>query len=136
MPLRSRSPSPLQDRNAPPRQPEWQSSAAACDRRWRIGDGAIDGVANLHVIDDETRLPIPGAALSVGGVDGITMATAWSSPTVGAQTVIAKATGALDAKVSAIATTGLDVQDFGLDADRDKRDRIAAQPRTRAAGAP
>lgn len=60
-----------------------------------IGDGAIDGVVNLHVIDDETRLPIPGAAVTVGGVDGITGADGLFVATgvVGAQTVIAKATG-------------------------------------------
>ena len=37
-----------------------------------IGDGAIDGVVNLYVIDDLTRQPVAGATVRVGGMDGMT----------------------------------------------------------------
>src|SRR5689334_23699115 len=40
-----------------------------------IGDGPIDGVVNLYVIDDATRDPIEGAEVSVGSVTGLTDAT-------------------------------------------------------------
>src|SRR6476646_9847198 len=40
-----------------------------------IGDGAIDGVVNLYVIDDVSRLPIGNATVRVGTVDGVTDAT-------------------------------------------------------------
>ena len=37
-----------------------------------IGDGPIDGVANIYVIDDKTREPIAGATVKVGTVEGMT----------------------------------------------------------------
>src|SRR6478609_7009016 len=37
-----------------------------------IGDGPIDGVAFIHVIDDATRMPVSGATVRVGTVDGTT----------------------------------------------------------------
>lgn len=37
-----------------------------------IGGGAIDGVVNLYVIDDSTRLPVSGATVRVGTVEGTT----------------------------------------------------------------
>jgi hypothetical protein len=40
-----------------------------------IGDGPIDGVVNLYVIDDATRDPIEGAEVSVGSITGLTDAT-------------------------------------------------------------
>ncbi|MDX2092486.1 MAG: hypothetical protein SFX73_31775 [Kofleriaceae bacterium] len=40
-----------------------------------IGDGPIDGVAYIHVIDDATRMPVSGAAVRVGTLDGTTDAT-------------------------------------------------------------
>lgn len=40
-----------------------------------IGDGPIAGVANVYVIDDATRTPIAGAAVTVGTVTGTTDAT-------------------------------------------------------------
>jgi hypothetical protein len=60
-----------------------------------IGDGAIDGVVNLYVIDDKTRMPIPNATVRVGSIDGVTDATGLfvATSVVGPQTVIAKATG-------------------------------------------
>jgi hypothetical protein len=60
-----------------------------------IGDGAIDGVVNLYVIDDRTRAPIPGATVRIGATDGVTDATGLfvADGAVGPQTVIAKATG-------------------------------------------
>jgi hypothetical protein len=42
------------------------------------------------------------------------------------------ATGVIDAKLSAIGATGLDVTHFELDADRGKLDRVAALPITLA----
>ena len=60
-----------------------------------IGDGAIDGVVNLYVIDDQTRKPIPGATVRVGTVDGTTDATGLfvARDLTGPQTVIARSTG-------------------------------------------
>jgi hypothetical protein len=60
-----------------------------------IGDGAIDGVVNLYVIDDVSRVPIPGATVRVGTAEGKTDATGLYIATgvTGPQTVIAKATG-------------------------------------------
>ena len=40
-----------------------------------IGDGPIDGVVNLYVIDDASRMPVTGATVRVGSVDGTTDAT-------------------------------------------------------------
>jgi len=58
-----------------------------------IGDGAIDGVVNLYVIDDVTRMPVAGATVRVGTIDGTTDATGLfvAEGVTGAQTVIAKA---------------------------------------------
>ncbi|HEY0193300.1 MAG TPA: hypothetical protein VGC42_19415, partial [Kofleriaceae bacterium] len=58
-----------------------------------IGDGAIDGVVNLHVIDDATRQPVAGATVQVGAVQGLTDATGLfvAEGVAGPQTVIAKA---------------------------------------------
>ena len=60
-----------------------------------IGDGAIDGVVNLYVIDDATRLPISGATVRVGGIDGTTDATGLfvANDVEGPQTISIKATG-------------------------------------------
>lgn len=60
-----------------------------------IGDGAIDGVVNLYVIDDDTRLPIANATVRVGAVSGLTDASGLfvARDVSGPQTVIAKATG-------------------------------------------
>lgn len=60
-----------------------------------IGDGAIDGVANLYVIDDNTRLPVVNATVQVGTVAGVTDATGLfiAAGVVGPQTVVVKATG-------------------------------------------
>jgi hypothetical protein len=60
-----------------------------------IGDGPIDGVANLYVIDDQTRAPIPGATVRIGTLDGKTDAAGLFVATgvTGPQTVIARATG-------------------------------------------
>lgn len=57
-----------------------------------IGDGAIDGVVNLYVIDDATRMPISGAAVKVGDLEGSTDDTGLfvAEGVVGPQTVIAK----------------------------------------------
>jgi hypothetical protein len=40
-----------------------------------IGDGPIDGVVNLYVIDDATRQPVANATVRVGEVNGTTDAT-------------------------------------------------------------
>jgi hypothetical protein len=58
-----------------------------------IGDGAIDGVVNLYVIDEATRDPISGATVRVGSVDGTTDATGLfiAEGVVGPQTVLVKA---------------------------------------------
>jgi hypothetical protein len=60
-----------------------------------IGDGAIDGVVNLYVIDDATRTPISGATVRVGDLEGTTDATGLfiANGVVGPQTVLAKASG-------------------------------------------
>jgi hypothetical protein len=59
-----------------------------------IGDGAIDGVVNLYVIDDATGDAVVGATVRVGSVDGTTDATGLfiAEGVVGPQTVIVKAT--------------------------------------------
>nr|HEX4317780.1 hypothetical protein [Kofleriaceae bacterium] len=58
-----------------------------------IGDGPIDGVAYVYAIDDATRQPIPGAAVSVGTVTGTTDATGLFTATgvTGAQDVVVTA---------------------------------------------
>lgn len=58
-----------------------------------IGDGPIQGVANLYVIDDATRDPIPGATVRVGDVEGTTDATGLfvAEGVTGPQTVVVKA---------------------------------------------
>ncbi|HEX5057833.1 MAG TPA: hypothetical protein VFV99_00680 [Kofleriaceae bacterium] len=60
-----------------------------------IGDGAIDGVVNLYVIDNVSHAPISGATVRVGDIDGTTDATGLfiADGVVGPQTVLAKATG-------------------------------------------
>ena len=54
-----------------------------------IGDGAVDGVVNLYVIDDATRLPVTGAMVEVGTLAGTTDATGLfvANGVIGAQTV-------------------------------------------------
>jgi hypothetical protein len=58
-----------------------------------IGDGPIDGVVNLYVIDDATRAPISGATVRVGTIDGTTDADGLfiADGVVGPQTVLIKA---------------------------------------------
>ncbi len=58
-----------------------------------IGDGAIDGVVNLYVIDDVTRKPVAGAKARVGTVDGTTDATGLfvANGVTGPQTVVVTA---------------------------------------------
>lgn len=60
-----------------------------------IGDGAIDGVVNLYVMDDATRAPIEGATVRVGDIDGTTDANGLfiAEGPVGPQTVLVKASG-------------------------------------------
>src|SRR5687767_12706648 len=60
-----------------------------------IGDGAIDGVVNLYVIDDDTNAPISGATVRVGSLDGTTDATGLfvANDVVGPQLIVAKASG-------------------------------------------
>ena len=60
-----------------------------------IGDGAIDGVVNLYVIDDATDAPISGATVKVGDLEGTTDATGLfiAEGVVGPQTVLVKAAG-------------------------------------------
>ena len=60
-----------------------------------IGGGAIDGVVNLYVIDDQTRQPVAGAAVKVGAVDGTTDATGLfvAAGVTGKQDVIVTASG-------------------------------------------
>lgn len=60
-----------------------------------IGDGAIDGVVNLYVIDDDTRMPIAGATVKVGDVSGTTDDSGLfvAGGLIGPQTVVAKASG-------------------------------------------
>ncbi len=58
-----------------------------------IGDGAIDGVVNLYVIDDGSRLPIGNASVQVGTVTGVTDATGLfvANGVTGPQTIAVKA---------------------------------------------
>ena len=60
-----------------------------------ITGGAIDGVVNLYVIDDDTRMPVSGATVRVGTVDGTTDATGLfvADGVVGKQDVIVTAPG-------------------------------------------
>ncbi|HEY5948144.1 MAG TPA: hypothetical protein VIV40_21760 [Kofleriaceae bacterium] len=60
-----------------------------------IGDGPIDGVVNLYVLDDTNRAPISGATVRVGEVEGTTDATGLfiANGVVGPQTVLIKAAG-------------------------------------------
>jgi hypothetical protein len=60
-----------------------------------IGDGPIDGVVNLYVLDDATRAAISGATVKVGDVEGTTDADGLfvAEGVVGPQTVLVKATG-------------------------------------------
>src|SRR3954453_9090173 len=60
-----------------------------------IGGGAIDGVVNLYVIDDATRMPIEGAAVRVGTVSGMTDANGLfiANGLTGKQEVVATASG-------------------------------------------
>ncbi|MBV8761710.1 MAG: hypothetical protein JO257_30730 [Deltaproteobacteria bacterium] len=60
-----------------------------------IGGGAIDGVVNLYVIDDATRMPIQGASVRVGTVSGTTDATGLfiANGLTGPQEVVATASG-------------------------------------------
>jgi hypothetical protein len=59
-----------------------------------IGDGPIEGVANVYVIDDATRDPISGATVRVGDASGTTDATGLfvAEGVTGPQTVVVKAT--------------------------------------------
>jgi len=58
-----------------------------------IGDGAIDGVVNLYVIDDTARTPIANAEVRVGAVAGTTDATGLfvAEGVVGPQDIVVKA---------------------------------------------
>src|SRR5665647_1275244 len=58
-----------------------------------IGDGPIDGVANVYVIDDATRMPVSGATVRVGTAEGTTDAAGLfvAEGVTGPQTVIVKA---------------------------------------------
>lgn len=60
-----------------------------------IGDGAIDGVVNLYVIDDATREPISGAEVRVGEVAGETGADGLfvADGVVGPQDIVVKVAG-------------------------------------------
>ena len=60
-----------------------------------IGDGPVDGVVNLYVIDDVTREPVAGATVRVGGIDGTTDATGLfvANDLAGPQTVAVAASG-------------------------------------------
>jgi len=60
-----------------------------------IGDGAIDGVVNLYVIDETSRDPIAGAEVRVGTVTGLTGADGLfvAEGVVGPQDVVVKAPG-------------------------------------------
>lgn len=60
-----------------------------------IGDGAIDGVVNLYVIDDVTRSPVANATVRVGTLDGTTDATGLfvANDVHGPQLIVAKASG-------------------------------------------
>lgn len=58
-----------------------------------IGDGPIDGVANLYVIDDATRKPVHGANVRIGDVSGTTDVDGLfvAEGLTGAQTVVVTA---------------------------------------------
>ena len=58
-----------------------------------IGDGPIDGVVNVYVIDDATRDPIAGATVKIGTIQGTTDATGLfaADGLKGPQTVTVKA---------------------------------------------
>ncbi len=60
-----------------------------------IGDGPIDGVVNLYVIDDTDRTPIEGAEVRVGTIDGTTDATGLfvADGVTGPQDIVVKAAG-------------------------------------------
>ncbi|HSN26759.1 MAG TPA: hypothetical protein VLT45_10750, partial [Kofleriaceae bacterium] len=60
-----------------------------------IGGGAIDGVVNLYVIDDATRMPIEGASVRVGTVSGTTDQTGLfiANGLTGKQEVVVTASG-------------------------------------------
>jgi hypothetical protein len=60
-----------------------------------ISGGAIDGVVNLYVIDDATRMPVSGATVRVGTVDGTTDATGLfvANGVTGKQDVVVTAPG-------------------------------------------
>jgi hypothetical protein len=60
-----------------------------------IGGGAVDGVVNLYVIDDATRMPIEGASVRVGTVSGTTDATGLfiANGLTGKQEVVVTASG-------------------------------------------
>jgi hypothetical protein len=60
-----------------------------------IGDGPIDGVANVYVIDDDTRTPISGATVRVGTLEGMTDADGLfvAEGVTGPQTLAVKAGG-------------------------------------------
>jgi len=60
-----------------------------------IGDGAIDGVVNLYVIDDTDRTPVEGAEVRVGTVSGVTDATGLfvADGVTGPQDIVVKAPG-------------------------------------------
>jgi hypothetical protein len=60
-----------------------------------ISGGAIDGVVNLYVIDDATRMPVSGATVRVGTIDGTTDATGLfvANGVTGKQDVVVTATG-------------------------------------------
>src|SRR5688572_4947940 len=74
--------------DAPPMQPPPRVISGG-----GIGDGPIDGVVNVYVIDDLTRTPISGATVRVGTVDGTTDATGLfvAEGLTGPQTVVVKA---------------------------------------------
>lgn len=59
-----------------------------------IGDGPIDGVAYVYAIDEATRMPVSGATVRVGEVEGTTDADGLftAEGVSGPQTVIVKAT--------------------------------------------
>ena len=58
-------------------------------------DGSVDGVVNLYVIDDVSRMPISGAAVRIGSLDGTTDSTGLfvATDVTGPQTITAKASG-------------------------------------------
>ena len=60
-----------------------------------IGDGPIDGVVNLYVIDDASRTPVAGASVQVGSLSGTTDATGLfvADGVTGPQTVAVAAAG-------------------------------------------